>query len=107
MTITKPSMNKELRERILELIHLAVRTKHFTKNQKNIQFLADDLEALFDRYAEDRIKAVMPEKYVLPKIEGGKLDISYRNEWDNYYKYRGFNVAIDNIQANLKAGGEL
>lgn len=45
MKPTTPEANKELRGRILEKIHLNVRTAFFLENQKNMQFLTDDIMA--------------------------------------------------------------
>jgi len=41
-----PPSHETIREQIIGKIHMAVRTTFFTENKKNMQFLADDIEAI-------------------------------------------------------------
>lgn len=91
--------DSELRKKVLGKIHLAVRTDFYNANRKNMEFLADDIEAI--------VQAKVVEALIL---ELEKLaNVYHGQEYLDKAREQTCIVMFDNLRmlkAQTKSGGK-
>ncbi len=94
---TKPDGSREL---ILGKIHLAVRTEFFKLNEKNMNFLADDIIAHIDKKVNEALDRVEEEVIGEDEIWNIKENYGYRQQYQNQLK-KEQHQAIKKLRSEL------